>query len=351
MNKNALNPMEIDGFEFVEYTAEDTHTLQRLFQLMGFIAIAKHRSKDAMLYRQGDINFIINHEPQGFARDFAHQHGPSVCAIALRVKDSTKAMKRAMDLGVTPFEGHTGPMELNIPAIVGVGGSLIYLVDRYQHGSIYDVDFIPLEGVPDHPAGVGLTVIDHLTNNVAEGHMDQWAQFYQRVFNFREIRYFNIHGNRTGLRSRAMVSPCGKVRIPINEPTDQKSQIQEYLDIYHGEGVQHIALSTGNIYATVEALRDNGIEFMQVPDTYYQSVEYRLPWQQEDLARLQRNNILIDGAVQATGGLLLQIFTQTVIGPIFFEIIQRKGHDGFGEGNFQALFEAIEGDQVRRGVI
>lgn len=351
MNNNVLNPMGTDGFEFVEYTAEDTRALERLFKLMGFTAIAKHRSKEAMLYRQGGINFIINHEPQGFARDFAHQHGPSVCAIALRVKDSAKAMIRAVNLGVTPFEGHPGPMELNIPAIVGVGGSLIYLVDRYQHGSIYDVDFIPVEGAPRHPAGIGLTVIDHLTNNVGGGHMDQWVQFYQKVFDFHEIRYFDIHGNRTGLRSRAMVSPCGKVRIPINEPADKISQIQEYLDIYHGEGVQHIALSTEDIYTTVEALRDNGIEFMQVPDRYYQSVDDRLPWQQEDVIRLQRNKILIDGAVQASGGLLLQIFTQTVIGPIFFEIIQRKGHDGFGDGNFQALFEAIENDQAMRGVI
>lgn len=345
------NPLGTDGFEFVEYTAEDTHALALLFEHMGFVAIGRHRAKDVILYRQGDINFIINHEPKSYAQAFARAHGPSVCAIGLRVHDAPRAWEHAIEQGAEPYEAHPGPMELNIPAIHGVGRSLIYLIDRYAHGSIYDVDFVPFEDVAFHPKGVGLTAIDHLTNNVRDGHMDHWARFYERIFGFREIRYFDIHGRQSGLRSRAMVSPCGKVRIPINEPTDSCSQIQEYLDIYHGEGVQHIAVATDDIHSTVEILRASGIGFMEVPDSYYEAIDARLPGHGENVERLCENRILIDGSPQTGGGLLLQIFTQTVIGPIFFEIIQRKGHEGFGEGNFQALFEAIERDQLQRGVI
>lgn len=351
MTSAQYNPMETDGFEFVEYTAEDSRSLEKLFQQLGFIAVAKHRSKAVTLYQQGDINFIVNHEAECFARSFAQQHGPSVCAIGLRVKNAGSALAKALSAGAKGFSAQPGPMELNIPAIYGVGGSLIYLVDRYQNNSIYDIDFVPIDRAETLPEGVGLTCIDHLTNNVAAGHMDKWANFYQDIFGFHEIRYFDIHGQKTGLRSRAMVSPCGKVRIPINEPSDRYSQIQEYLDIYHGEGVQHIALSSDDIYKTISALRKGGMVFMSVPDNYYEHVNQRLPWHQEDLQQLKQQRILIDGASQASGGLLLQLFTETVIGPIFFEIIQRKGNDGFGEGNFQALFEAIERDQLKRGVI
>lgn len=345
------NPMGVDGFEFVEYTAQDSRKLARLFEQIGFVAIGQHRSKDVVLYRQGNINFIVNHEPDSFAQGFARIHGPSVCAIGIRVSNAAEALERAVELGAEPHVSKPGPMELNIPAIYGVGRSLIYLIDAYAHASIYDVDFVPVAGVSFHSKGVGLTEVDHLTNNVCVGHLDKWAEFYERVFGFREIRYFDIHGKRTGLRSRAMVSPCGKVRIPINEPTDPGSQIQEYLNLYHGEGVQHIALATADIYATVEALRDHGVSFMDVPDSYYEQIDERVPDHGEDLARLHKNKILIDGSPHSGAGLLLQIFTDTVIGPIFFEIIQRKGHEGFGEGNFQALFEAIELDQLKRGVI
>lgn len=351
MEPTGRNPVATDGFEFVEYTAADTRALARLFEQMGFSAVARHRSKDVVLYRQGEINFIINHEPDSFAQGFARAHGPSVCAMGLRVQNSAAALERALALGAEAYESRPGPMELNIPAIYGVGGSLIYLIDRYDRGSIYDVDFVPLEGADPNPAGAGLRQVDHLTNNVEPGHMDEWAQFYRRIFGFEEVRYFDIKGKQTGLRSRAMVSPCGKIRIPINEPTDDKSQIQEYLDLYHGEGVQHIALTSDDIYTTVETLRAAGVEFMEVPATYYDTVDERLPWHEEDLQRLANNRILIDGDAERDGGLLLQIFTQTVIGPIFFEIIQRKQHQGFGEGNFQALFEAIERDQRKRGVI
>jgi len=345
---NVANPMGTDGFEFVEYTAPDTRALERLFKQMGFKAVARHRSKDVLLYRQGNINFIINHEPDSFAQRFAEAHGPSCCAFAIRVKDATYAYQRALDLGAEAYQGRVGPMELNIPAIVGIGGSLLYLVDRYETGSIYDVDFVAVDDIADHPKGVGLLEIDHLTHNVHNGFMDEWAHFYEKFFNFKEIRYFDIHGQATGLKSRAMTSPCGKIRIPINEPTDGKSQIQEYLDTYRGDGIQHIALTTDDIYGSIEALRHNGIELMDVPESYYDAVNKRLPGHKEDLEQLRKHRILIDGNSQ---GLLLQIFTQTVIGPIFFEIIQRKGNNGFGEGNFRALFEAIERDQMKRGVI
>ncbi|MDD1612576.1 MAG: 4-hydroxyphenylpyruvate dioxygenase [Methylococcaceae bacterium] len=349
---NASNPAGTDGFEFVEYTAPDTRELERLFHQMGFAAVARHRSKDVVLYRQGQINFLINHEPDSFAQAFAKVHGPSICAFGIRVKNAAECFDRVVRLGAQPYHGHVGPMELNIPAIRGIGRSLIYLVDRYgEEHSIYDVDFKPLPGADLRPRGCGLTAIDHLTHNVYHGGMDKWADFYQRLFKFHEIRYFDIHGKATGLKSRAMASPCGKIRIPINEPSDAKSQIQEYLDAYHGEGIQHIALATDDIYATVEQLRANGIQFMDVPDTYYEAVDARVPGHQESLERLRQDRILIDGAPARGAGLLLQIFTATVIGPIFFEIIQRKGNEGFGEGNFQALFEAIERDQIKRGVI
>src|SRR5437660_5202725 len=344
------NPMGTDGFEFVEYTGPDPAQLGALFEQMGFVAAARHRSKNVTLYKQGVVNFILNAEPESFAQAFARLHGPSVCAIASRVKDAAAAYQRAVSLGAKPVQGKLGPMELNIPATEGIGGSLIYLVDRYGDKTIYDVDFVPL-GADPTPRGVGLTAIDHLTHNVHRGRMELWAEFYERLFNFREIRYFDIEGKLTGLKSKAMTSPCGRIRVPINESADDKSQIAEYLEAYHGEGIQHIALAASEIYKTVEALRARNVNFMAVPDTYYEAVETRLPGHGEDLARLQRDQILIDGAPAQGQGLLLQIFTETVIGPIFFEIIQRKGNEGFGEGNFRALFESIERDQIRRGVL
>jgi 4-hydroxyphenylpyruvate dioxygenase len=342
------NPMGTDGFEFVEYTAPDPEQLRALFARMGFPVRARHRSKNVTLHRQGDINFIINAEPEGFGQRFAREHGPSACAMAFRVRDAAFAFRRAVGLGARPIETRVGPMELAIPAIEGIGGSLIYLVDRYGERTIYDVDFVPVQDLqPVRDAGLGM--IDHLTHNVRRGNMNHWAGFYERLFNFREIRYFDIEGRKTGLFSRAMTSPCGKIRIPINESQDDKSQIEEYLREYHGEGIQHIALSTEDIYATVDALRSNGIEFQDTPDTYYEGVDARVTGHQESLGRLRERRVLIDGS--AKDGILLQIFTRNVIGPIFFEIIQRKGNEGFGEGNFRALFESIELDQERRGVI
>jgi len=358
------NPMGTDGFEFIEYAAPDPVALGALFEQMGFAAIARHRHKDVTLYRQGEINFIINAEQDSFAQRFARQHGPSICAIAFRVNDAAYAYKRALELGAWGFDNKTGPMELNIPAIKGIGDSLIYFVDRWRGKggaqnegaigdiSIYDVDFVAIPGARANPVGNGLTYIDHLTHNVHRGRMKEWAEFYEGLFNFREVRYFDIEGKLTGLKSKAMTSPCGKIRIPINESSDDKSQIAEYLDLYHGEGIQHIALGTDDIYGTVENMKTTGVVFQDTIETYYDLVDRRLPAHGEKLDELRRLRILIDGNSNATSReLLLQIFTQTVIGPIFFEIIQRKGDQGFGEGNFRALFESIELDQIKRGVL
>ncbi len=343
------NPMGTDGFEFVEYAAPDPALLRGLFERLGFPVVARHRSKNVTLHSQGDINFVINAEPQSFGQRFAQAHGPSVCAMAFRVRDAAAAFERAVSMGAEPHSGSVGPMELNIPAIVGIGGSLIYFVDRYGERSIYDVDFKPV--TPEPLERSGLKQIDHLTHNVHRGRMDHWTAFYEKLFNFREIRYFDIEGKKTGLFSRALTSPCGKIRIPINESQDDKSQIEEYLREYRGEGIQHIALSTDDIYRTVDVLRARGVAFQDTPETYYEGVDARVAGHGENIEELRRRRILIDGSGASDEGVLLQIFTANVIGPIFFEIIQRKGNQGFGEGNFKALFESIELDQIRRGVL
>jgi len=345
------NPLGTDGFEFVEFTSPEPERLQQLFELMGFTAVARHRSKNVLRFAQGDINFILNMEPAGQPAAFRQAHGPSANAMAFRVKDAAKALKLAEQRGAKAITGPVGPMELNIPAIQGIGGSNLYLVDRYGAQAIYDVDFKPLEGAPARVPGLGLTYIDHLTHNLHRGRMDHWSEFYERIFNFREIRYFDIEGQQTGLISRAMTSPDGKIRIPLNESRDEHSQIEEFLRDYHGEGIQHIALGTDDIFSAVEAMREAGVTFQDTPETYYEQLNARVPGHGENLQRLRADRILVDGAPTDGQGLLLQIFTGTVIGPIFFELIQRKGNEGFGEGNFKALFESIELDQVRRGVL
>lgn len=358
------NPMGTDGFEFIEYAAPDPQAMGALFERMGFTAVAKHRRKNVTLYRQGEINFIINAEPDSFAQRFAKLHGPSICAIAFRVQDAKAAYERALSLGAWAYAGQAGAGELNIPAIKGIGDSIIYLIDRWrgkdgaQPGDIgnigfYDVDFEPLPGVKGaagiSPVGYGMTVIDHLTHNVHKGRMAEWSEFYERLFNFREVRYFDIEGQSTGVKSKAMTSPCGKIRIPINEEgNDQKGQIQEYLDSYAGEGVQHIALATTDIYETVDQLQMAGVKLLNTSETYYELLPKRIPGLQEPIGELQSRNILVDGQ---PGELLLQIFSENQLGPIFFEFIQRKGNEGFGEGNFKALFETMELDQMRRGVL
>ena len=342
---STTNPMGTDGFEFIEFASLQPEPLIKLFQGFGFTAIASHRTQKKTLFRQGDINFVVNAEPGSHASVFARQHGPSACAFGIRVENAQYAVQRALALGYG-----RGPEEMGAPSIIGIGGCLVYLVDQYgENGSLYEKDFDFID-VSDE--GVGLSALDHVTHNVYRGNMDKWAEFYERLFNFKEIRYFDIEGKLTGLKSRAMTSPCGKVRIPINESSDDKSQIQEYLEQYNGEGIQHIALNSTDIYKTVDAMRQRGTSFMTPPpDTYYEMLDERLPWHNEKVNELQQRAILMDGAPTEDGGLLLQIFTETAIGPIFFEIIQRKGDEGFGEGNFKALFESMERDQIRRGVL
>ena len=356
----AENPMGTDGFEFIEYAAPDPAAMAAVFERMGFKAIAKHRHKNVTLYRQGEINFILNAELDSFAQRFARLHGPSVCAIAFRVQDTKLAYERALSLGAWGYAGHSGPGELNIPAIKGIGDSLIYLVDRWRGknnsrdgdiGNIgfFDVDFEPLPGAELNPLGHGLQYIDHLTHNVHRGRMAEWADFYERLFNFHEIRYFDIEGQITGVKSKALTSPCGKIRIPINEEgTQTAGQITEYLDRYKGEGIQHIALASGDLLRTVDALRAGGVQLLDTVDTYYELIDKRIPGHGEDVDALRARKILLDGK---PGALLLQIFSANQLGPIFFEFIQRKGDQGFGEGNFKALFESIELDQMRRGVL
>ena len=356
MNDNAAeqifdNPLGTDGFEFVEFAAPDPQLLVDLFTRMGFSAVAQHKERPITLYRQGEINFLVNAGTDCFAADFAAKHGPCACGFGIRVADAQAARQTALSKDAKAIEHKADTAAVTTPMIEGIGGSILYLVDRYGTESVYDDDFDPVPGVDRHPAGLGLTYIDHLTHNVYSGNMDTWAGFYERLFNFRQIRYFDIRGEKTGLFSRAMTSPDGKIRIPINESSDDKSQIVEYLDQYKGEGIQHIALFTDDIYVTVEQLRANKVEFLEVPDTYYEVVDERIPDHGEDLERMNHNRILIDADPETRQQLLLQIFTLTNIGPIFFEIIQRKGNEGFGEGNFTALFESIERDQMKRGVV
>ena len=354
MSRDLLdNPLGTDGFEFVEFTGPDPHAIARQFEAMGFTAVAKHRSKNVLRYRQGDINLILNMEPRGPAAQFREAHGPSANAMAFRVRDAGKALQLALERGAKEVKGPVGPMELNIPAIEGIGGSYLYLVDRYGAREIYEIDFVPIEGAEAQVQAnsVGLTYLDHLTHNVARGNMRTWAGFYERVFNFREIRYFDIEGKVTGLFSKAMTSPCGKIRIPLNESQDDKSQIEEFLHTYRGEGIQHLALGSDDIYNTVQRMRARGMCFQDTVETYFDGIDARVPGHGESVQRLRENRILIDGAPTEGQGLLLQIFTENAIGPIFFEIIQRKGNEGFGEGNFKALFESLELDQIRRGVL
>lgn len=350
------NPMGLNGFEFVEYAAPERGVLEPVFAMMGFTHVARHRSKKVDLWRQGDINFIINYQQGSPAWYYAQEHGPSACGMAFRVENSSRAYNRALELGAQPIDIPAGPMELKLPAIRGIGGAILYLIDRYEDGaSIYDIDFNYLEGVDHHPQGCGFELIDHLTHNVYRGRMDHWANYYEKLFNFREIRYFDIKGEYTGLRSRAMTAPDGKIRIPLNEEGGAAGggQIEEYLLQYNGEGIQHIAFSCDDLPACLDRLKDLGVPFMSAPpNTYYEMLEERVPGHGESVDELQSRGILLDGSTEnGDPRLLLQIFSETLVGPIFFEFIQRKHDDGFGEGNFQALFESMERDQMRRGAL
>ena len=349
------NPMGLDGFEFVEFAAPDPKQLETVFHILGFEAVARHRSKDVTLYRQGGINFILNNEPKSHAAYFVQEHGPGACGMAFRVKDAHKAYARALELGAQPIDIPTGPMELRLPAIKGIGGAPLYLIDRYTEGNtIYDIDFEFYDGVDRHPEGCGFEIIDHLTHNVYRGRMEFWANYYSELFNFREIRYFDIKGEYTGLLSKAMTAPDGKIRIPLNEEASKGTgQIEEYLMAFNGEGIQHIALSCDNLYECWDKLKARGMEFMTAPpDAYYDMLDERLPGHGEPVDELKPRGILLDGSTENNDPrLLLQIFSNNMVGPTFFEFIERKKDEGFGEGNFTALFESIERDQLARGVI
>jgi 4-hydroxyphenylpyruvate dioxygenase len=347
------NPMGVDGFEFVEFASPDPKALHALFPRLGFTAVARHRTKKITVYRQGACNFLVNEEPGSFAAEFAREHGPCAAGFAIRFKESASWVReQALANGAEAIGDKESTKAVDVPVIKGIGGCMLYLVDTYgDKGEVYAREFEYLPGVDRNPKGFGLTFIDHLTHNLYFGNMAKWSDYYERLFNFREIRYFDIKGVKTGLVSKAMTAPDGLVRIPLNESSDPKSQINEYLDQYHGEGIQHIACFTDTIYETVEAMREAGVEFLDTPETYYEVIDVRVPNHGEDVPRLQKNKILIDADKETKQRKLLQIFTQNCIGPIFFEIIQRKGNEGFGEGNFQALFESIERDQMKRGVL
>ncbi len=351
---SAENPAGTDGFEFVEFAHPQPETLDRIFRQMGFVPVARHKRKDITLYRQGDINYLLNAEPDSHAAGFVRQHGPCAPAMAWRVVDAQHALRRALELGAREYAG--GGKSIDAPAVHGIGGSLLYFIDRYgDAGSAYAAEYDWLAEPDPRPEGFGFYYLDHLTHNVVRGNMDSWYKFYHDTFNFREIRFFDIKGKQTGLVSRALTSPDGKIRIPINESTDDRSQIEEYLRAYKGEGIQHIAIATEDIYAATDRIAEAGMKFMPGPsDTYYEMSHNRVKGHQEPVERMKRHGILIDGEGVVGGGMtrvLLQVFSRTVIGPIFFEFIQRKGDDGFGEGNFRALFESIEEDQIRRGVL
>lgn len=341
----SINPAGTDGFDFLEYTTQQPDVLEKQFRAMGFVPVAKHNSKNIVIFQQNDIRFIINTAPNSHAAEFAKLHGPSVSAMGFRVDNAKAAFEHALKHGAKAAESIYG-----VPAIQGVGGSLIYFVDYTNDKANYSSEFTTIAHEPVNPQ-TQLTYLDHVTHNLHRGNMNVWADFYERIFNFKEVRYFDIEGKLTGLKSRAMTSPCGKIRIPLNESSDDKSQIEEFLKDFNGEGIQHIALGTSNIYEAVETLRVNGLNFLNTPDTYYSLIEKRLPKHGEHTERLQKNRILIDGNVEPSRKLLLQIFTKNMLGPVFFEIIQRKGDEGFGEGNFKALFESMELDQIQRGVL
>jgi len=355
MSEQLQNPIGLCGFEFIEFSAPEKGLLESAFEAIGFQRIARHRSKDVELWRQGGINLITNYEAHSPAADFAAQHGPSACGMAFRVRDAQQAYREVLARGADAVSVEAGPMELRLPAILGIGGAIIYLIDRYDEQlSIYDIDFEYLPGVDRHPEGAGLKLIDHLTHNVEKGRMSYWAKYYEQLFNFREIRYFDIKGEYTGLTSRAMTAPDGLIRIPLNEEGDEGGgQIEEFLRAYNGEGIQHIAFLTDDLIGTWDRLKALGTPFMDPPpETYYEMLEERLPGHGEPTAELQKRGILLDGSVEkGDPRLLLQIFSQTMIGPIFFEFIQRKKDEGFGEGNFKALFESIERDQLSRGAL
>jgi 4-hydroxyphenylpyruvate dioxygenase len=344
------NPLGLAGFEFCEFTSPDPEQLGQQFEQMGFVPAHRHPTKKIVRYKQGRINLLLNAEPDGQAAEFRALHGPSASGMAFRVADPKTALEYAMSQGAVAVDAARGTLGSDAAAIEGIGGSYLYLVK--SGADLYaDWDEVPGWQEAEAQNSVGLDILDHLTHNVRRGEMRSWSSFYGRLFGFEEQKFFDIKGQATGLFSQAMIAPDGAIRIPLNESQDENSQIEEFIREYNGEGIQHLALTTDNIFETVEKLRERGVRLQDTIETYYELVDKRVPGHGEDLERLRRNRILIDGSVETGEGILLQIFTENMVGPIFFEIIQRKGNQGFGNGNFQALFESIELDQIRRGVI
>ncbi|PWC47020.1 4-hydroxyphenylpyruvate dioxygenase [Azospirillum sp. TSA6c] len=347
------NPVGTNGISFIEFSAADVRPITDLLARLGFRPIARHRARSVTLWRQGAIDMLVNEDPATHGVAFAGIHGPCISALSFRVADVTLAKARAVASGAEPYQGERGSTAVQGIALTGIGGSLLYLIDEETERRIRTEEFIPLEGdeLPEVP-GVGFLEIDHLTHNVTAGNMDRWTEFYREAFNFRDVFYLDTRGQKTGFRTRAMRSPCGRICIPVNEPTESKSQIQEYIDVYKGEGVQHLAFLSGDLNRSIESIAGNGIPVMEIPDSYYDGVEGRMPGHSQDLSRLKANGILIDGEREEAGwNILLQIFSKNLIGPIFFEFIERRGNDGFGNNNAKALFEAIERDQMKRGVV
>lgn len=341
-----LNPVGLDGMDFIEYVGPKPQDFEKLFKRLGFSETAQHGKKKLRLFQQGDINFFINEEPKGFAADFTKAHGPCICSTGFRVHNAQQAFETSVQRGAKPYTDEANK-SVPAPAIYGIGDSLIYFIDDAVRKQIYDQGF-GVNPIAAGPVGKGLYLIDHMTNNVPKGEMQKWCDFYEKIFNFKERRFFDIKGSKTGLISKVMRSPDGKITIPINEPTEGKSQIQEYIEEYKGSGIQHVALLTDDICPSIAKLRKDDIPVLDIPETYYEMIPTRLPIVSENIDELKKLQILVDGDKE---GYLLQLFTQNLIGPIFFEFIQRKNHGGFGDGNFQALFEAIERDQQRRGVL
>lgn len=349
------NPCGTDGLAFIELSAGDSAPLRLLAEQLGFVETARSTGAGfrRSQFQEGDMTLLINDDEYSHGSRFAEQHGPCISAIALRVEDSKHALRRAIDFGAEPYR-RDGGVPLMQPALLGIGGSLLYLVDAGNEAEL-STRFLPTHKFQEAGStDPRLLTIDHLTHNVKSGQLDAWADFYGRIFGFREVYYLNARGRATGFRTRALRSACGKICIPINEPTDRHSQIQEYIDEYGGEGVQHLAFSSGNLNETVEELKHRGISFMSIPASYYDAVDKRVPGHGENLNRLRANSILIDGIRDEESGswnLLLQIFSKPLIGPIFFEFIERRGNEGFGDANARALFEAMERDQFERGIL
>lgn len=345
----AFNPAGTDGFEFVEFAHPDPAVLRELFGNMGYQHVANHKQREVELWQQGDISYLLNSDPDSFSAAFAAEHGPCAAAMAWRVADARLAFEHAVRQGAEPYDSSDKTVQW--PAIKGIGGSLIYFTDQYFDTSPYNEEFNWI--AESKPAGVGFYYLDHLTHNVFKGNMDVWFKFYGDLFNFKEIRFFDIQGKHSGLFSRALTSPCGKIRIPINEDRGETGQIVSYLKKYNGEGIQHIAVGSESLYDATDEVYSRGIRFMPSPPAaYYEMSHERVTDHSEPLDRMMKHGILIDGEGVVNGletKILLQIFSKTVIGPIFFEFIQRKGDDGFGEGNFQALFESIEQEQIDSG--